>query len=64
MAWDFWLIFVVLGVLIPWRGRVRLKRLLARSVVDTKDKLILYGSTIALQWILAGLVAWRASSRA
>lgn len=63
MAWDFWLIFFILGVLIPWRGRVRLKRLLAQPTVKTKDKMILYGSTIGLQWILAGVVAWRASRR-
>lgn len=63
MPWDFWLIFLVLGVLIPWRGRVRLQALLARPVVDTKEKLVLYGSTIAFQWILMGLVAWRALAR-
>jgi uncharacterized protein len=60
MPWDFWFLFLVLGVIIPWRGRVRLKRLLALPAVRTKEKLILYGSTIAFQWILLGLVAWRA----
>jgi uncharacterized protein len=63
MVWDFWLIFLILGVLIPWRGRARLKRLLAQPAVGTKDKMILYGSTIAFQWALVGVVAWRASSR-
>jgi CAAX protease family protein len=63
MPWDFWLILLVLGVLIPWRGRVRLQRLLARSVVDTKEKLVLYSSTIAFQWILMAAVAWRAIAR-
>jgi uncharacterized protein len=63
MPWDFWLIFVVLGVLIPWRGRARLQRLLARSIVDTKEKLVLYGSTIAFQWILMAAVVWRAIAR-
>jgi CAAX protease family protein len=63
MPWDFWLIFVVLGVLIPWRGRVRLKRLLAEPSFETKEKLALYGSTIAFQWMLTGLVAWRALAR-
>lgn len=63
MPWDFWLIFVVLGVLIPWRGRERLKHLLARPAVGTKEKLVLYGATIAFQWILFGLVAWRAFAR-
>jgi uncharacterized protein len=63
MPWDFWLIFLVLAVVIPWRGRVRLQRLLARPAVGTKEKLALYGSTIAFQWVLLGVVAWRAFAR-
>jgi len=63
MPWDFWVIFLVLGVLIPWRGQVRLRRLLVLPRMNTKDKLTLYGSTIAFQWILLGLVAWRALAR-
>jgi membrane protease YdiL (CAAX protease family) len=57
------LILAVLGVVIPWRGRARLKHLLARPMMGTKEKLALYGSTIAFQWILLGLVAWRAFAR-
>jgi membrane protease YdiL (CAAX protease family) len=57
------LILVVLGVVIPWRGRVRLRRLLAQPNMGTKEKLALYGSTIAFQWILLGVVAWRALAR-
>jgi uncharacterized protein len=63
MPWDFWLIFLVLVAVIPWRGRVRLRRLLAQPAVSTKEKLILYASTIAFQWILTSLVAWRALAR-
>lgn len=63
MPWDFWLIFVVLGVVIPWRGRVRLRHLLSRPSMGTKEKLALYGSTMAFQWILLGVVAWRALAR-
>ena len=63
MPWDFWLIFLVLGVVIPWRGRVRLRHLLAQPACGTKEKLVLYGSTIAFQWILMGVVAWRAFAR-
>jgi membrane protease YdiL (CAAX protease family) len=63
MPWDFWLILVVLGVVIPWRGRVRLRHLLARPSMGTKEKLALYGSTIAFQWMLLGVVAWRALAR-
>ena len=63
MPWDFWLIYLVLGVLIPWRGRMRLKRLLSQPPPGTKEKLVLYGATIAFQWILLGVVAWRALAR-
>jgi uncharacterized protein len=63
MTWDFWLIFFVLAVLIPWRGRVRLMHLLSMPVTGTKEKLGLYAATIAFQWSLAALVAWRAFAR-
>lgn len=63
MPWDFWLIFFVLGVLVPWRGRVRLRHILLSPVTGTKEKLRLYGATIAFQWLLLGVVAWRALAR-
>jgi CAAX protease family protein len=63
MPWDFWLIFLFLGVVIPWRGYTRLKRLLALPSVDTKEKVALYAVTIAFQWVLLGLVAWRSLAR-
>lgn len=63
MPWDFWLIFLILGVVIPWRGRVRLRRLLADPPTDTKGKIVLYGTTITFQWILLVVVAWRSLAR-
>ena len=63
MPWDFWLIFLFLGIIVPWRGAVRLKKLLALPSISTKEKLVLYGSTIAGQWLITGVVAWRAISR-
>lgn len=63
MPWDFWLVFLFLGIVVPWRGAVRLKKLLALSSVSTKEKLVLYGWTIAGQWVITGLVAWRALAR-
>jgi len=63
MPWDFWLIFLVLAIVVPWRGRVRLERLLSQPAFSTKEKLVLYGTTIAFQWILLGVVAWRAMAR-
>lgn len=63
MPWDFWLIFAVLGLLLPWRGRMRLQRMLAAPQTNTVERLALYGSTIAFQWFIAGVAAWRAWAR-
>ena len=63
MPWDFWLILLFLGVVVPWRGHVRLRKLLARPAIDTTEKLTLYAATIAFQWLMLGVVAWRALAR-
>jgi membrane protease YdiL (CAAX protease family) len=63
MPWDFWLIFLFLSVVIPWRGYIPLKKLLALPSVDSKEKLALYAVTIAFQWLLVGVVAWRSFAR-
>ena len=63
MPWDFWLIFLFLGIVVPWRGARRLKKLLALPSVSTKEKLVLYGSTIAGQWVITGIVVWRSLAR-
>ncbi len=59
MPWDFWLIFFVLAVFLPWRGRMRLKKLLAIPQVGTTERLSLYASTIAFQWLAVAVVAGR-----
>jgi len=60
MSWDIALIFFVLGVILPWRGRARLKKLLAMPHVGTMERLVLYASTIGFQWLAVAVVAWRA----
>lgn len=60
MPWDIWLIFLVLGVMVPWRGRYRLRELLAKPSVGKSERLSLYISTITFQWLTSGIVAWRA----
>src|SRR5882762_904456 len=62
MPWDIWLIFLVLGVILPWRGRMRMKKLLAVPHVSTTERLALYASTIAFQWVAVAVVAWRAKA--
>ena len=60
MEWDILLIFFVLGVIVPWRGRAKLQRLLAKPRVEPAERLSLYGSTIAFQWLATAIAAWRA----
>jgi len=60
MSWDIVVIFFILTVLIPWRGREKMKKLLAQPQVGTTERLTLYAATIAFQWLLASVVAWRA----
>jgi uncharacterized protein len=60
MPWDFWIIFFVLGVIVPWRGSYRLRKLLAQPPGGPKQRISLYASTIAFQWLAAAVAAWRA----
>jgi membrane protease YdiL (CAAX protease family) len=61
--WDFALIFAALGILIPWRGSVRVSKLIARPQISAEDRLSIYASTIAFQWVLTGVIAWRCYAR-
>jgi membrane protease YdiL (CAAX protease family) len=63
VPWDFILIFLVLGVIVPWRGVIRVRKLLARAALATTDRLALYASTIAFQWLAVAIVAWRSLAR-
>jgi membrane protease YdiL (CAAX protease family) len=60
MPWDIVLIFFVLGVIVPWRGRAKLHQLLAKPRVESAERLSLYASTIAFQWIAVAVAGWRA----
>src|ERR1700733_12973691 len=55
MPWDIWLIFLVLAVVVPWRGRIRLKQLLAKPRVESRERVSLYLSTILFQWVAGGI---------
>jgi uncharacterized protein len=63
IPWDFILILTVLGILVPWRGAVRIRRLLNQPALATAERLSLYGSTIGFQWFIVAIVLWRAFSR-
>ncbi|MFZ0636357.1 MAG: type II CAAX endopeptidase family protein [Candidatus Acidiferrales bacterium] len=57
--WDFALILFLLAVVVPWRGAVRVRQLMRRDSLSTADRLVLYASTIAFQWLATGVVLWR-----
>ncbi len=59
MPWDLALILLVLAVVVPWRGAARIKQLLARPQLATADRLTLYASTIAFQWLAVAVTTWR-----
>jgi membrane protease YdiL (CAAX protease family) len=61
VPWDICLIFFVLGVVVPWRGRIRLRQLLARPYLGSRERVSLYLSTIVFQWLAVAVAAWRAS---
>jgi membrane protease YdiL (CAAX protease family) len=63
MYWDFGLILAFLAIVIPWRGKVRVGRLMKRPELAASDRLSLYASTIASQWVIAGIVLWRSLAR-
>src|SRR5215831_10274614 len=63
LPWDFLLILLVLAILVPWRGMVRVRELLSRPYLNSKERLMLYGSTIAFQWVAAVVTVWRALAR-
>ncbi len=63
IPWDFLLILVLLGTIVPWRGAVRMKRLMSKPELSSADRLSLYGSTIFFQWLIVAIVVWRSVAR-
>jgi membrane protease YdiL (CAAX protease family) len=63
IPWDFVAILLVLAVAVPWRGTVRIRELLKRPSLGTRERIALYASTIAFQWIAVAIIFWRATVR-
>ncbi len=59
MHWDFGLILGVLAFVVPVMGRRRVRALLALPDTTKLDRLSIYASTIAFQWLAAALIFWR-----
>jgi membrane protease YdiL (CAAX protease family) len=63
MRWDFALIIFTLVTVVPWRGIVRVRMLLARPQLSSSERISLYASTIAFQWLATAIVVWRSIAR-
>ena len=57
--WDYALILLVLATMVPLLGRRRVRRLMEASSTTKTDRLVLYASTIAFQWIAVAVILWR-----
>jgi membrane protease YdiL (CAAX protease family) len=62
MHWDFAVILIFLGIIAPLLGYRRVRRLMQSSAITTMDRLALYASTIAFQWLVVALILWRAAA--
>ena len=61
MHWDFALILLFLGIAVPVLGRRRVRQLMQMPNTTKMDRISLYASTLAFQWIAAGIIFWRTS---
>jgi uncharacterized protein len=59
MHWDFALILIFLGVAVPVLGRRRIRHLLDSPGTSKMDRLSIYASTIAFQWLAALIILQR-----
>jgi uncharacterized protein len=63
MHWDFILILLFLGAAVPWLGRRRIRHLTECPQTTKMDRLTLYASTAAFQWLATFVVLWRARAQ-
>src|SRR5579863_6978762 len=62
MHWDFALILLFLGIAVPLLGRRRVRQLMQMPSTTKMDRLSLYASTLAFQWVAVGLILWRTNA--
>lgn len=62
MHWDFALILAFLATAVPWLGRRRIRLLMQMPETTKADRLTLYASTVAFQWVAAAVILMRAAA--
>jgi uncharacterized protein len=63
MHWDFALILIFLATAVPLLGRRRIRHLTRMPQTTKRERLVLYASTVAFQWLAAAVILWRAIAR-
>jgi membrane protease YdiL (CAAX protease family) len=59
MHWDFALILLFFATVVPLLGRRRIQRLMGMTETSKRDRLTLYASTVAFQWLAVAVIVWR-----
>jgi len=62
MHWDYAFILLFFATAVPLLGLRRIRRLTAMPETTKRDRLSLYASTVAFQWLATGLVLWRVAT--
>lgn len=62
MHWDFIVILLFFGGLVPWLGRRRVHQLMSLPRTTKMDRLTLYASTMTFQWAAVTVILWRATA--
>jgi uncharacterized protein len=62
MPWDFVAILVFLAIAVPVLGRHRIQQLMRMAQTTKADRLTLYASTVAFQWLAAAVILWRTTA--
>lgn len=59
MPWDFAAILAFLAIAVPLLGRRRIRQLMQLPQTTRADRLTLYASTVAFQWLATAVILWR-----
>jgi membrane protease YdiL (CAAX protease family) len=62
MHWDLALIVAFLATAVPWMGRRRIQQLMLIPHTGKVERLVLYASTTAFQWLIAAVILWRTTA--
>jgi len=62
MHWDFALILIFFATAVPLLGRRRIRQLMRMPETTKRNRLTLYASTVAFQWLAVAVVLWRTST--